>query len=374
MRRQPSSQTLTVKLQRVPCFRCFAESMDPTMHMRSKYRKHGARIQARGMLTLVASVLCGIAGGCATTGDSLPSMDGSRAVAEPGLSGRDNRIATNYQALAPADPQPVMPVVAIESIEAPSDQSASNVAIAGLEPMDAHPQPAQILPVSNQAVLAVKTPEDPPLVGALRSCIEKKPAEAVAQLSGYDKPNQEVLLCLLPLAARLSELSLDHARPDDVDAILEQVDSSMVPLRSRAGLTIEKMAFCRRIDAFGVYQPLSREHRFRPAEVAQLYIELRNFATCDKADSGTHVISLASSGEIRDARGKRYPLTFDRKGPDESRTSRHDYFESYRFCIPNLAPGIYTLWIQVVDLGTEPQRKAERTLDFCVTNLPGHDG
>src|SRR5262249_15351037 len=99
-----------------------------------------------------------------------------------------------------------------------------------------------------------------------------------------------------------------------------------------------------------------------------------NFATRDKDASGTHVISLASSGEIRDARGQRYPLTFDRKGPDESRTSRHDYFESYRFCIPNLPPGLYTLWIQVVDLGTEPARKSERTLDFCVTNLPGHDG
>src|SRR5262249_17571919 len=241
------------------------------------------------------------------------------------------------------------------------EESRTSVAIDGLKPMDPRPQPARILPVTDQLVPAVKIPDDPPLVRALRSCLEKKPAEAIAQLSVYDKPNQEVLLCLLPLAARLSELSLDHARPDDVDAILDQVDSSMVPLRSRAGLTIEKMAFCRRIDAFGVYQPLSREHRFRPAEVAQLYIELRNFATRDKAESGTHVISLASSGEIRDARGQRYPLTFDRKGPDESRTSRHDYFESYRFCIPNLAPGIYTLCIQVTDLGTEPARKAERT-------------
>lgn len=323
---------------------------------------------------VVCLMFCGIAGGCAATGDSLSNLDGSRAVAEPVPVVHDNRIATNYQALAPADPQPVRPAVAIDSMRPSADQGATHVAIAGLEPMEPHPEAPQIVPVSNQVVLAVKAPEDPPLVAALRSCLEKKPAEAVAQLAAYDKANQEVLLCLLPLAARLSELSLDHARPDDVDAILDQMDSSMVPLRSRAGLTIEKMAFCRRIDAFGVYQPLPREHRFRPAEVAQLYIELRNFATRDKAPSGTHVISLASSGEIRDARGKRYPLSFDRKGPDESRTSRHDYFESYRFCIPNLAPGVYTLCIEVVDLGTEPPRKAERTLDFCVTNLPGHDG
>jgi hypothetical protein len=330
-------------------------------------------VKMRQRLISMCCIACGLVSGCATTGDSLSSVDRLRAVAEPGTSASNKGTASTYQALALADPQPITQAVAIESVQVSDDRGATNVAIAGLEPVDTHPEPAPIEPLSKQVVLSVKPPEDPPLVSALRSCLEKKPAEAVAQLSIYDKPNQEVLLCLLPLAARLSELSLDHARPDDVDAILDQVDSSMVPLRSRAGLTIETMAFCRRIDAFGVYQPLSREHRFRPAEVAQLYIELRNFATRDK-EGGTHVISLASAGEIRDARGKRYPLTFDRKGPDESRTSRHDYFESYRFCIPNLAPGLYTLWIQVVDQGTDPARKAERNLDFYVTNLPGHDG
>jgi hypothetical protein len=367
-RQKSASQMQILTLQRLPGFRRLAESMLATARMLSEYPKHGTQ-----RLVSVCCLACALAGGCAMTGDNLTSAEASQAGARPLASGRDQVTQSSYQALAPADPQPVTPAVAIESVQAAPDQSMTNVAIAGLEPMDTHRESAPILPVSNQALPTVKTPDDPPLVSALRSCLEKKPAEAVAQLAVYDKPNQDVLLCLLPLAARLSELSLDHARPDDVDAILDQVDSSMVPLRSRAGLTIEKMAFCRRIDAFGVYQPLSREHRFRPAEVAQLYIELRNFATRDK-ESGTHVISLASSGEIRDARGKRYPLSFDRKGPDESRTSRHDYFESYRFCIPNLAPGLYTLWIQVVDQGTEPPRKAERTLDFCVTNLPGHDG
>ena len=39
-------------------------------------------------------------------------------------------------------------------------------------------------------------------------------------------------------------------------------------------------------------------------------------------------------------------------------------------CIPDIAPGAYTLWIEVEDRGTRPPRKARRSLDFRVTNLP----
>src|SRR5262249_12501484 len=128
-------QESATRAKRVPSFRRFAKSMYPIARMLSEYRKHGSRSPAVAMLT-VAALGCSLAGGCATTGDSLSSMDGSRAVAEGAPAGRDGRIATNYQALAPADPQPISPAVAIETIEAPAEESRTTVAIDGLKPMD----------------------------------------------------------------------------------------------------------------------------------------------------------------------------------------------------------------------------------------------
>jgi hypothetical protein len=76
--------------------------------------------------------------------------------------------------------------------------------------------------------------------------------------------------------------------------------------------------------------------------------------------------------EIRDADNR---LVFrqafgDRDRQDVSRTPRHDYFNNYRFCVPDMPPGQYTLWIQVEDMQTR-DRVARRWLDFPVTTVPG---
>jgi len=39
--------------------------------------------------------------------------------------------------------------------------------------------------------------------------------------------------------------------------------------------------------------------------------------------------------------------------------------------VPDIPPGLYTLWIQVEDRGTNPPRTVRGSLDFHVTNLPG---
>src|SRR5262249_13919349 len=58
-------------------------------------------------------------------------------------------------------------------------------------------------------------PADPPLVEALRLFLKGQAAEALNRLPNCDKTNQELLILLLPLVARLSETSLDHLSPKD---------------------------------------------------------------------------------------------------------------------------------------------------------------
>src|SRR5262245_23549312 len=140
------------------------------------------------------------------------------------------------------------------------------------------------LPAAPETEARAKPPADPPLVGALRCFLEKRPEEAVALLQCYDKPNQEILLGLLPLARRLTEGSLNRTSRQEVSAMVDQLQSVAVPLRTRAELVIDKMCFCEQVKGFGVYKALPEDHAFqaatadRPGELVQVYVELRNFA------------------------------------------------------------------------------------------------
>jgi hypothetical protein len=218
-----------------------------------------------------------------------------------------------------------------------------------------------------------KAADEPPVVGALRSLLEKRPEEAMNRLELYDKSNQELLLFFLPLIVRLTEGGLQQASPQDMAVLVEELNSLMGPMRSRAALLIENMCFCKRIETFGVYEPLPCSYEFHPSDRAQVYLELRNFTSRKgKNDAGEtrQIIDLKSTAEIRDFAGRTvWKAAFERQKPDQSRTPRQDYFDNYCFFVPDLPPGAYSLWIQVEDRGTRPTRTAGRSLDFRITNL-----
>jgi hypothetical protein len=236
-------------------------------------------------------------------------------------------------------------------------------------PSQAAAEPPGELP---QFEIRAKTEE--PLVAALRCFLDKHPAEAVDYLKGCDKTNQEALLCLLPLAAHLSEGSLDSARPQEAAERLAELHGLEVRLRRGAPLRVEKMCFCRWIEAFGRYEPLADGQAVFDAgcndqlgDLVQVYAEVRNFASEDQGP--VHVTRLVSWAEIRDyAQGKTVArIDFDNR-EDRSRSPRQDYFINYRFRVPaHLPPGPYTLWIYVKDALAQPTRPpAQRSLDFRV--------
>jgi hypothetical protein len=220
-------------------------------------------------------------------------------------------------------------------------------------------------------------PAQPPLVEALRLFLDNRPALALEPLKAYDQANQELLLLLLPLSARLTEGSVQKANPQEVGYFMEQLDGVVVTLRPRAALVIDKMCFCEDIKAFGVYEPTADKPTYRPGDWAKVYIEVRNFSSQKREDAPGQTIyatALKSSLEILDGRRQKvFPrgpdgFVLHRVGPDKSRTLRHDYFDTCEFKVPELPRGSYTLWLQVEDLATG--RTARRSLDFDVRN-PG---
>ena len=231
------------------------------------------------------------------------------------------------------------------------------------------PEPAP--PAEQQPV------KEPPLITALRCVIEHRSEEARNWLEHLDKGNQELLLCLLPLTARLGEESAQKADGQDVAYLVDRMESVLVPLRSRAELLIGSMCFCSQIRLFGDYEPLPEPYVFHAGERAMVYVELRNFSSqkCEsRPGQVTYVTRLETSAEILHHREKVWPLgperfVFHRDGPDVSRTLRTDYFDNCRFPVPDLPPGEYTLWIQVEDVPTK--RTVRRSLDFRVTTTVG---
>lgn len=218
--------------------------------------------------------------------------------------------------------------------------------------------------------LLVKS-EDPPLLAALRCMLDKHPEEAVTRLKGYDKANQDLMLGLLALMACLSEKSLDKCDPHETARLVDQLHGLLVPLPAWVPLVIDQMCFCRRIEKYGVYEPLAEEHEFRQGELVQIYVELRNFST-ERRDR-FFLTHLASSLEIHDYKGHvvwREDRPESIKRPDLSRSLRHDLFMNCMFCVPQIPQGSYTLWLQVADVGLKKQRSVRRSLDFRVTNMP----
>jgi len=217
--------------------------------------------------------------------------------------------------------------------------------------------------VAKPEVTEPKPVEDPPLVAALRYCMNKQPAEAIACLRSYGKPAQELLLCLLPLVVRLAE---QHEFRDthEVDAFMEQLALARDSLRPFAPLKIDKMCLVSSIQRFGVYQSLPEDQPLHAGDFVQVYVELQNYST--QRDGNLHAIRTRSRLEICDFNGKKcWQYAFrDADQTDISITLRHDFFVNYELYVPPVPPGRYTLRLQVTDVPT--QRTVTRTLDFRV--------
>lgn len=204
---------------------------------------------------------------------------------------------------------------------------------------------------------------DPPLVEALRALLAKQPEQANLYLQRFDKPNQEFLAALLPLAVRLGDGSLRNADPNEIAAVVDKLAALAATLRDRAALQIPKMCFCRPLPArprsFGL---LGANATFRPGEMVAVYLELRNFSCVSHQDDfQTHI---AISVEVLDADG-RIAFRFDKSQADPSLSPRLDYSNVVRFALPELPPGTYTLALKAGDVPTG--RTARRRLDFRVS-------
>ena len=148
-------------------------------------------------------------------------------------------------------------------------------------------------------------------------------------------------------------------------------------LRPRAAPVLDKVTFCRQIKGFGDCEPWPADHVFQPetddrrGEWVQVYAEVRN-STC-RPRGQAYELSLAGVVEICDFTNPKHPAVYlDLPATVErSQTPRQDYFVNFRFQLPRLPEGRYTLHVLVKDMlapvgDDAAPRTAGRSLDFSV--------
>jgi hypothetical protein len=197
---------------------------------------------------------------------------------------------------------------------------------------------------------------EPPLLAAVRAYVENRPDRAIELLRGLDRPNQDLVLALLPVLARGGSADLNNDAATTA-ALVDQLRSLAARLEPHAALRIEKAAFCNEVSGFGRFDPRPAGNPYRPNERIQFYLEVRNL-TSEPAGDGylTHVHAAV---EVRDAKEqlvdqidtvdykRRVPVVrFEKQLP--SRSPLHDFHVLYVFSAPP-TPGVYTITIELRD-------------------------
>jgi hypothetical protein len=243
-------------------------------------------------------------------------------------------------------------------------------------------RPELVQPFSLLAADSGKQLPEEHVVIALHDFLAKNLPDAVRHLEHYDKDNQEALLLLLPLVALFAEDDLNHAKPQDIEKFLDQIEGLARMLRPRASLTLGQVRFCRNVHGFGMIDPLPDDYTFqcgsggRLGEGIILYVEVNHTASRPKGPY--YETSLAGRLEILDANGKQVWSNEFPDRPNSSISPRHDYFVIFHFSVPaHLPPGPYWLALELSDrtwrgrVDTPAHRIAQRKLPFEVGSGDG---
>lgn len=141
---------------------------------------------------------------------------------------------------------------------------------------------------------------------------------------------------------------LQSESPTDDSAALQDLRRAMELLAARAPLEVRNLAFCTRVDGFGVVRAFP-EYRFFPDQEVLLYAEIENVTT-GRPDDGGFETRLAGRYQIRNASGETLASETFPEYREVSRTIRRDYFAPYRIYLPrDIAPGRYVLALSMRD-------------------------
>jgi hypothetical protein len=253
-------------------------------------------------------------------------------------------------AVGPAPTAPIPPATGPVLGSSVHETKASPISPPTAELPAEPPQPPP-QPTPPTAPPVARAAADSPLLLAVRAFQANRPHEAVEHLKAYDPMTQQVLLSLMPAMVRLTEGKIQHMKPEEMDAVLEQLGKASPILRPRASLQATNVRLCREVHTFAHVEGYAPTHVFRPGDVVHLYMELANFTSVPDGRGG-YTIELSSNLELRDGADAVAWRADPKDVPDRVSTPPQDYYRAFRLTVPNVPPGAYKLVVKTTDRPT----------------------
>lgn len=287
------------------------------------------------------------------TGPLLPLRDDPPVFPPPPDHHANAKIpfAAHRQPLAPGESVPLHPAVEEAVVISPP-----------LE--DATPIPTPLVVVKEKPTSAPSLPvrTDPPLVAGVREFAAGNPEAAIVHLQNFDKPNQELLLQLIPLLVRASQMNLARPDADEATAMARQLESAAAELTRRGGLTVTKAVLCSNVDGYGRFTPVRDRNAIIRGDLYPLYVEVGN-VPCEphtrKQDGAEgYQTRLDVSMQVTDDLGRVIEIIDQKTGEHGSKSTSEktefsyspirDYYVVAQVQAPK-RPGSYTVTIELRD-------------------------
>ena len=186
--------------------------------------------------------------------------------------------------------------------------------------------------------------------------------KAVAAMDQLDEDEREFWKHQLHALMIAIDAEDKHAASRRAALTLRELREAADYLSNQSTLDVRNLAFCERVDSFGVYTPV-KSVAFKPGQPVLLYVEIDNFAVHQSGDK--YETRFHAEYNLIGPSGYRFNKKFNPVEELDGRNRRHDFFVSYYVEIPtDLAPGQYRLQLVVEDV--IGQKSSEAFIDFRI--------
>ncbi len=261
------------------------------------------------------------------------------------------------------------PVLTAETLGYPTDPTDPP----GVATVVANPDPTP--PETLPSLDPLHSPS--PLAMAIQAFADGKPDKAVDHLAAFDKPNQELLLQLIPALVQASKIDLSRTDGEEPQALARQFESATAALAKRAGLGIARAAICLAVDGYGLYTPVKDKSALLRDSRYSLYVEIGNVPSLPgvRKEDGAEGFWTVLDCEMRvaDDQGgvvEIVDVTTKQPGPSSKKTKTEftrspvrDYYVAAVLKTP-ARPGAYNVTFEVRDPRTG--QKVSKTVGFRV--------
>ena len=202
---------------------------------------------------------------------------------------------------------------------------------------------------------------EPPLVAVVGAFHAGDPEAAVEHLNAFEKPNQELLLQLIPPLVRISQMNLNQPDAEEAATLARQFEAAAGVLTKRTGLSVKKSAICSNVDGFGRYTPVRDRNDLRRQALYFIYLEVGN-VPCEPlarpdGEKGFQT-RVDVSMQVKDDLGQVIEIIDEKTGRagqksvnekvEFSRSQVRDYHVTARLQTPT-RPGGYTVTMELRD-------------------------